>query len=167
MSNKIYIAYVGRLNNVHIAIRYHMLRQRFYEITHKLVSAISLLFATGAASVILNDSLKGYAPWFAFVVVGAQIFDFVFDTRGQSIIHNDLRRDYLALSGDLNETLATCTNNDLVYAKQQIAQLEGKEPSIKRTLFHLCHNDVVTMTGADKKHIKQVPWFKTMVCQVW
>lgn len=167
MSNSIKDSYIGKINNAQIAIRYHMLRQRFYEAAHKVVAAISMIFATGAASVILDASMKGYASWFAFIVVVAQVFDFVFDTRGQSIAHNDLRRDYLALLTDLNETLENCTNDDLVYAKQQLSALEQQEPPIKKYLLHLCHNDIVTMTGANIKHKVSVRWVNRALCQVW
>lgn len=167
MGDKLRISYIGRINNAHIAVRYHMLRQRFYELTHKVIAAISMIFSTGAASVVLSTSMKDYAPWFAFVVVIAQIFDFVFDTRGQSIVHNNLRRDYLALLDDLNEALEGCTNDDLIYAKQQLSALEQKEPPIKKHLLHLCHNDVVTMTGANIKHKVSVRWVNRALCQVW
>lgn len=143
------------LYNISLGIRYHMLRQQFFGKWHRVTSALSLAFSTSAVATIANGTKWGIACAAAVAIL--QAVDLIVETRKNSELHNELRREYISLETDLLDYPQGLTDDQYKIIQAKVKAIELKEPPVMRTLLLMCRNDVnaVYRTGSQEK----VNWF--------
>ncbi|MEA3588419.1 hypothetical protein J6I75_08645 [Pseudidiomarina sp. 1APP75-27a] len=149
--------------NVELGIRYHMLRQSFFQSLHRWITALSLTFSTAAVAVLFDGSELG--KWFAGLVAGLQALDLVVDTRSQVELHNDIRRDYLSINKFLSHSSKEYTHIDLDKASDDIKDNELKEPPVKRWLLEYVARDTDSFLGKDST--LKLNWGQVMFRHFW
>lgn len=151
--------------NVEVGIRYHMMRQSFYQSLHRWITALSLTFSTAAVAVLFDGSELG--KWFAGLVAALQAFDLVVETRNQGELHNNLRREYLSVIKFLSHSAKTYTSEDVDKASDDIRDIELKEPPIKRWLLEFAGRDTDKFRGVTDSKAIQLNWFKVTFRHFW
>ena len=146
--------------NVNLGVRYHMLRQQYFNKCHRIIAGLSILASTSAVATLSNNT--GIGVFLAAIVAALQSVDLVVDSRGASQNHNDLRQSYINLESELiRDSENGLSSERFYYYQSKIKAIECKEPPIMRTLLELCAQDVNLALRVKKSDSSDaLPWYK-------
>ena len=148
--------------NISLGARYHMARQQFFGKWHKVTSALSLAFSTSAVATLMSNTKVGMVC--AAIVAVLQALDLVIETRKNSELHNELRREYLSLETELYHHPEGLTDAEYSNFQTRIKAIELKEPPIMRTVLLLSKNDVHSVFGLEGK--AEISWWKRQFANI-
>ena len=102
----------------------------------------------------------------AAVVAILQCIDLIFDTRGKSILHMELKNEYLNQMKILKKNSSKEKLSDELLDELQvyIHGIEMKEPPVKKYLLEIAHNDTCKHLGY-KESVKSISAFKKSIAQ--
>ncbi|MET4130687.1 hypothetical protein [Roseovarius sp. MBR-6] len=144
------------------SIRYHRLRERFFEGWSNRVSFLSLV----SGSSVVVALLAQWADWIPLVagasVAALQALDQVARLSAKARQHSSLAGEFLSLERIL-AMRADPTADDLRELRAEILSIEAREPPIRRYLDLICHNQVARAIGSDD--IEKLSWWQRLFAQ--
>lgn len=130
------------------SVRYHRLRERFFEGWSNTFSVLSLLSGSSVVVALLAE----WADWVPLVagaaVAAMQALDQVLRLSTKARQHNSLAGEFLAVERILTMR-ADPTPDDLRELRAEVLSIEAREPPIRRYLDLICHNQVARAIGSD------------------
>jgi len=157
ISNEIY----KLLFDVRRSVRYHDRRRAFFETMHRITAVLTILMA---GSVLFDLGKPGITQgWLIALSVLAALLaalDMVLGYASKADLHRSLKKQF----GELEIAIVTDdeTEDTLKFNQNKRLEIEQNEPPIYRALDRICHNEIVTATGIDKKELCKVGWFEQL-----
>ena len=147
-------SYDDLLFDVRRSVRYHTRRRHHYDVMHKCVLFVALVFSSATVVTFAGEVSKEWDLWAkslpAVLVSILAALDLVLGTTTKSWQHADLARQFI----DLERQLETRKNESLDILLPEITdkrlQIEATEPPILRVLDTLCHNEMLRAMGHDR-----------------
>lgn len=133
------------LHNIQTGSRYHMIKSDNYDRKHKLIGVASLVFGLGSV-VVLTGEYRIFSSLLAAAIAGFQSFDLTFDFRGKSLLHDEIRRDYLKLECDVPEVEKYTSTVNKKFLRQ-LKHIEMKEPAVNPALVKQCQIEAYRAAG--------------------
>jgi len=144
------------------SVRYHRLRERFFEGWSNTFSVLSLL----AGSSVVVALLAEWADWVPLVagaaVAAMQALDQVLRLSAKARHHNSLASEFLAVERILTLN-ADPTQDDLRELRAEVLSIEAREPPVRRYLDLICHNQVARSIGSDD--LVKLTWWQRRFAQ--
>ncbi|SHL49243.1 hypothetical protein SAMN05444414_11626 [Roseovarius marisflavi] len=144
------------------SVRYHRLRERFFEAWSNTFSALSLLAGSSVVVALLAQS-SAWVPLLAgAAVAGMQALDQVLRLGVKARQHNGLAGEFLSLERIL-AMRGDPTPDDLREMRAEVLSIEARERPIMRYLDLICHNQVARAIGSDD--IEPLRWHQRRFAQ--
>lgn len=138
--------------------RYHMLRMGYYDLWHRSINGLSILFGSATFVMLIAqwDQLIGLGS--LFLLTALNTADLVFGFANKARLHSDLRRRFIRVQSEVETNDIT---RDLYRSiKRDILEIEADEPTVLRALDTTCHNHVCKALGPDyEDDICLIPWW--------
>ncbi|WP_286694053.1 hypothetical protein [Spongiibacter sp. UBA1325] len=148
------------LFNIRVGIRYHMRRQAFYSLWHRLTGVMSLVFGSAAFAALMGQYAQ-FSIWLSAAIVLVQALDLIFETAKSSILHESLRQKYISLEAKILHKQGL-TEDEFSAIQQDIKHLEIEEPPIKHWLLKECVNAALRVSGYDQADPDEAKLFQQL-----
>jgi len=146
--------------------RYHAKLRAFYQQCDGLVVAATAATGTSAFAVLFGSSENSkLAAWLTGVVALSSTLDLVFRFSDKSLLHSQLCVRFTELAARLEELAPTEENLQL--AKAERIRIEKDEPTEKRIVDLLAHNDEARARGVDPNDLIPIGPIQSVVGYVW
>ncbi|MEH6566925.1 MAG: hypothetical protein V7756_16490 [Halopseudomonas sp.] len=123
------------------SVRYHMRRASFFVKWQRITSFVGVVFGSAALTTFIEQVPDAVAIYSALIITVASAFDLVVGTGQHAWQHNDLRKRFLELAGELD---ARPPSEKLVaYIWHKIRRIEADEPAARELLNLMVRNDVI------------------------
>lgn len=158
----------GFLFDVRRSVRYHDKRAAFFERTHRLNSAFTILLSS---SVVFDIARPGdTSPWLIALALAAallSVVDLVVGLSKMGSQHRDLQRRF----AELERRIITGPVQGECWTQYHAERLliEMDEPTPYVMLDTICHNELLHAQGFAKDDNRRVSvsWWQRTTCQLW
>lgn len=149
-------------------IRYHMRRGAFFLKCGRFTSFIGVVFGSAALTSILAKADPWVISSAALTITLVSAIDLVAGTGQRAWLHNDLRKRYLEIEGDLLLEDPATLAQKIRHYNALLRRIEADEPPTMPALELLARDDVIRAIY-DKpeagKHLCKLPWIKRTTAQ--
>lgn len=147
--------YDDLLFDVRRSVRYHTRRRHHYDVMHRCVLFVALVFSSATVVTFAGEVSKDWDLWVkslpAVLVSILAALDLVLGTTTQSWLHADLARQFIDLERQLETRKGEPFDILLPEITDKRLQIEATEPPILRVLDTLCHNEMIRAMGLDRE----------------
>lgn len=126
--------------------RYHSRRQGFFDRWRLMTSGANVVFGSAAAVNVVTQGGAWLTLAAAFVVTVLSTIDLVVGSSAMARLHSDLRRQFLAIEGEIRCKPDT-TREDIERWTVQRLRIEADEPPVYVGLDLLCENELARAYG--------------------
>ncbi len=155
----------GLLFDVRRSIRYHDKRAAFFERTHRVTNATTILLASSVLFEIAYPDNKPNCWMQALALAGSflAVLDLVVGLSVMGNKHRDLQRRFAMLEISL---MADPKHVKLSKHQQERLLIEIDEPSPYVALDSICRNELLRAMG-EKTGYVEVRWWHRLTCHLW
>jgi hypothetical protein len=149
-------------------IRYHMRRGAFFLRWGRFTAFVGVMFGSAAVSSLLADADPRLTAAAAVIVTLSSALDLVVGTGQQAWLHNDLRKRYLEIEGEMLLLAPAEQAERIREFKGRIRKIEADEPPTLPALELIARDDVIRALFPKDEADEQVcklGWFKRATAQ--
>ena len=149
-------------------IRYHIRRGAFFLRWNRFTAFMGLMFGSAAVSSMLADADPRITAAAAIVVTLSSAIDLVIGTGQQAWLHNDLRKRYLEIEGEMFLVSDQDKASNVRRFKALIRKIEADEPPPLPALELLARDDVIRANFPKEEadhEVCKLHWFKRLTAQ--
>jgi hypothetical protein len=146
------------------SIRYHMRREGYFGVLHRITGFVGVLSSTAAVTSFLKE-WDSFGIAFGLLVALISGLDLVLGFAKMERTHYELRRRFYDLLGTMQTVV---TAEAFVNATRERFNIEKDEPPVFRALDIACHNELMRAQGklkSDPKytaHYYDIDWFQRL-----
>ncbi len=156
------------LFDVRRSVRYHDKRAAFFERSHRVTNALTILLA---GSVLFDIARPGETPWWmlALALAGSlsAVVDLVAGLAKMGNQHRDLQRRFSELERRMiiGPSQVECWTG---YHEERLL-IEMDEPTVYTVLDTICRNELLKANGFDRQsgHYVPVSAWQRLTCHLW
>lgn len=135
--------------------RYHLHRVRFFGFWASALAAFALGAGVAAVVAILSAAhVEGALP-FALLALAAQLVSLLVRPVKKAARHRALANDHIALE---RRIVREGPALDLVRVRDQLLQIEAREPPVYRAVDIIAHNQIASAEGRGEDVCRLTPW---------
>lgn len=144
------------------SIRYHGLREAFFDKTHRLIQVVSFVTTTTAVVALFGEEGMLGQVLAAIAALG-QAFDMFFNLEQNSKEHRTLRARFQSLRGDMS--LQPATHKAVRQWMKQRADIEAEEGPTRAVLNALAANAAMKARDVDHGQLLHIGPLQVMLAQ--
>lgn len=148
------------LFGVRKSVRYHDKREGFFLTVRNAVDLTVFLLGSTAALLFTETfgssvplKVKVFVPLVAVLGTGITL---VLQVGAKAILHNSLKRRFIALEQELIACEGRATAKRVKKLQMERLAIESDEPPVLEVLNRICHNETVRAMDLDRKNIRPV-----------
>lgn len=149
-------------------IRYHMRRGAFFLRWSRLTAFTGVMFGSAAVSTLMANADPRITAAAAILITFFSALDLVVGTGQQSWLHNDLRKRYLEIEGELMLVEEANLERSIKTFKARIRKIEADEPPTLPALELLARDDVIRALFPKKEAdgmVCKLKWYQRATAQ--
>ena len=152
----------GLIYDLQRSVRYHRLRDRFFQSCAHKISFLSLLSGSSVIVTLLAQGPDWLVVVTAALIAVLQAIDLIGGLAGKARLHSSFATDYAAIERELAAAVSQ-SSAKLKTFRHRYLEIEMREPPVKRYLDLICHNQVARAHGSDD--VENLTWYQRTFAQ--